>query len=63
MSSVGIGGILSQESHLIANFSKILNKAKQRYNVYDQEFYVVMQYMRYWRHYLLLKELILYSDP
>lgn len=34
----------------------------QRYSTYDKEFYVVVQALRYWWHYLILKETLLYSD-
>ena len=33
---IGIGGILSQERHLIAYFSEKLNDAKQKYSTYDR---------------------------
>ena len=38
---VGIRGVLSQKKHPIAYFSEKLNKTKQRYSIYDKEFYVV----------------------
>jgi hypothetical protein len=50
---VGIGGVLSQERNLVAYFSEKLNEAKQKYSIYDKKFYVVVQALRYWRHYLL----------
>jgi len=46
----------------ITFFSEKLNEAKQRYDVYDRELYVVVQSLRYWRHYLLPVEFVLYSD-
>ena len=60
-SNVGIGGVLNQEGHTIAFFIGKLNEAKQKYSVYDKEFYVVVQALRYWRHYLLPSEFVLYS--
>jgi len=61
-SSVGIGAMLSQESRYITFFSDKLNAAKQRYDVYNRELYAVVQSLCHWHHYLLPKEVILYSD-
>jgi len=61
-SHVGIGGVLTQEGHPIAYFSEKLNEARQRYSTYDKEFYAIVQTIRYWHHYLVFKEFVLYSD-
>jgi len=59
---VGIGGVLSQEGHLIAYFSEKLYDAKQKYSTYDKEFYIMAQALCHWCHYLITKEFVLYLD-
>ena len=39
-----------------------MNKDKKKYHVYDQELYVIVQALKKWRHYLLLKEFVLSTD-
>ena len=60
-SGIGICGVLSQEKHLVAYFSEKLNDTRQRYSTCDK-FYAVVQALRYWHHYLLPQEFVIYSD-
>lgn len=61
-SGEAIRGVLSQENRPIAYFIEKLNDSKKRYSSYDKEFYTVVQSLKKWRHYLMSKEFILYSD-
>ena len=61
-SGVGISGVLNQKDQRVAYSSEKLNDAKLRYSTYDKEFYAVVHTLRYWRHYLLPHEFVLYSD-
>jgi hypothetical protein len=42
-SQIGIGGVLNQNSHLIAYFSEKLNDTRRRYSTYDLELYAIVQ--------------------
>ena len=57
-----IRAILSQEKRPVAFFSEMLNNAKRKYLVYDQEFYAIVQALKKWRHYLIPKDFVLYTD-
>jgi hypothetical protein len=57
-----IGAVLSQDNRPIAYFSEKLNETKMKYSTYDKEFYVIIQALKKWRHYLVLKEFVLYRD-
>ena len=46
----------------MAYFSENLNEAKQKYSSYDKELYVVVQALKKWRHYLIPREFVLYSN-
>eukprot|EP01018_Ginkgo_biloba_P015292 Gb_10771 [translate_table: standard] len=61
-SGVGIGAVLSQEGRPVAYFSEKLNEARQKYFVYDKEFYALVQALKYWRHYLLPREFVVFTD-
>ena len=61
-SGIGIGGVLSQERHLIAYFSEKLIDAKQKYSTYDKEFYAIIRALWHWRHYLLSRGFVINSN-
>lgn len=50
---VGMGIVLSQVAKPMAFFSKKLNEVRKSYSTYDLEFYVIVQVLRHWRHYLV----------
>jgi hypothetical protein len=39
-----------------------LNDSKRKYSTYDKDFYAIIQALNKWRHYLVPKEFVLYSD-
>jgi hypothetical protein len=61
-SGFAIGVVLSQDNIPVAYFSEKLNEAKINYSTYDKEFYSVIQALKKWRHYLVQKVFVLYSD-
>nr|GEW80356.1 RNA-directed DNA polymerase [Tanacetum cinerariifolium] len=61
-SCVGIASVLSQDGRPISFFSKKLSESRKKYMTYEKEFYAIVRALEHWRHYLISKEFILYSD-
>jgi hypothetical protein len=61
-SGYAVGGVLSQDDRPVAYYSEKLDDAKLKYSTYDKEFYAIVQALKKWRHYLIPKEFVLYSD-
>jgi hypothetical protein len=61
-SNVGIGVVLIQPGRPIAFFSEKVNEVRKNYSTYDVEFYAIVHALRHWRHYLVSKEFVLFTD-
>jgi len=62
VSGTTIGAVLSQEDKPVVSFREKLNESRHKYSSYDKEFYVVVQALKDWRHYLLGSEFVLFCD-
>lgn len=61
-SKLGIEAVLSHNSRPVAFYSEILSGPRSRYNMYDVEFYAVVQAIKHWRNYLVHRDFILFTD-
>ena len=61
-SKLGIGAVLSQQGRPVPFYSEKLAGALGRYSMYDVEFYAIVQAIKHWRHYLIHREFVLFTD-
>ena len=61
-SGEAIGAMLSRDDRHVAYFSEKLNDTRRNYSSYEKEFYAIVQALKKWRHYLMSREFVLYSD-
>jgi DNA-binding MltR family transcriptional regulator len=61
-SGAAIGAVFSQDNRLVSYFREKLNESKKKYSTCDKDFYTIIQALKKWRHYLVPKEFVLYSD-
>lgn len=59
---MGIGANLNQDRRPIAYFGEKIGGSKLNYSVYDLELYAIVKALQFWRHYLIQREFVLYSD-
>jgi hypothetical protein len=61
-SGQGLGCVLMQDGHVVANASRQLRKHEVNYPAHDLELAVVVHALKSWRHYLMGKRCELYTD-
>jgi hypothetical protein len=61
-SGQGLGCVLMQDGHVVANASRQLRKHEVNYPTQDLELAVVVHALKSWRHYLMGKRCELYTD-
>lgn len=61
-SGKGVGAVLMQMKHPIAYFSKAFTASKLSKSAYDKELMALVLAIQHWRHYLLGRRFVVYSD-
>jgi len=62
VSGRGVGAVLMQSRHLIAYFSKAFSNSKLSKSAYDKKLIALVLAILHWRHYLLCRKFVVYSD-
>jgi len=62
VSNLCIWAILIQEGQPIAYFSEKLKRSHLNYSTYNKKLYALVRSLQNWKHYLLPKEFVIYSD-
>jgi len=60
--NMGLGGVLTQEGHVIAYESRKLKIHEKNYATYDLELAAVIHALKMWRRYLIGRIFMLMSD-
>ena len=61
-SGFAMGAILMQGGKPVCYHSKTFSGAVSNYPTYDEELYALVQSVKKWKHYLIGKETIIYTD-
>ena len=61
-SGKGVGAVLLQSKHPIAYFSKAFASSRLSKSAYDKELMALVLAIQHWRHYLLGRRFVVYSD-
>jgi hypothetical protein len=57
-----VGIVLTQHGFLVAYHSGTLFDTVHKYPTYDKEMYSIVQVCCQWKHYILVKEMIIHTD-
>ena len=58
----GVGGVLSQDGHVVCYVSRKLKEHERNYVVHDLEMEAMVHALKVWRHYLLGNKFLLLTD-
>lgn len=61
-SGIGIRAVLLQEMWLVMFSSEKLSYVRQKWSTFGKEFYVVIRALNHWKHYLISKEFVFFTN-